>query len=237
MTRIPLEPLWGQPESHVSLHTHPRGRATLTSCPTGAPWAVGGPGGAVDRVRDGGPGLQQAGGRRGDRTAHPEVFEGAELLVALETGLEAIAEDPRAGYAGGGEGDLVPAQPLRVWGHGGTAPDPVGETPKMAAKASPRGRGRGCEEEAGLTLGRANRKRAGREVAPPTRRAPALSKPQPSTAQPSAAANRSARGAARLSQSRPVLGAGVGSTASQSKWSFGGASPPLTGRSGACWEL
>ena len=63
----------------------------------------------------------------------------------------------------------------------------------MAAKASPWGRGRGCEKKAGLTLGRANRRWAGREVIPPTRGAPALSKPQPSTAQLSAAANRSAR--------------------------------------------
>lgn len=214
VTRVPLGALWGPQEGHGSPHTGPRHRATLTSCPAGAPWAVGDPGRAVGGRGAGGAGLQQAGGRRGDGAAHPEVLEGTELLVALEAGLEAIAEEPRAGYAGGGEGDLVPAQPLGVGGHG-RARRPSGETPKWRRSARHGDVGRGCEKKAGLTLGRANRRRAGPEVTTPTRGAPALSKLQPSTAQlPGRGQSERAEGRSRAAE--PITA---------SSWRGGGGQP------------
>lgn len=229
VTGVLLGAPWGPQEGHGSPHTGPWHRATLTSCPAGAPWAVGDPGRAVDGRGAGGPGLQQAGGRRGDGAAHPEVLEGTELLVALEAGLEAIAEEPRAGYAGGGEGDLVPAQPLGVGGHG-RARRPSGETPKWRRSARHGDVGRGCEKKAGLTLGRANRRRTRPEVTTPTRGAPALSKLQPSTAQLSGR-DQSERAEGRSRAAEPILargrGAAVRGAVSQSEWEAGGASPPL----------
>lgn len=81
------------------------------------------------------------------------MFEDAELPVAPEARLEAIAEDDGAGHAGGGEGDLVPAQPLGAGGHGGARPGLIGATPKWRPRPRHRDGGGAVRKRRGLRRG------------------------------------------------------------------------------------
>lgn len=145
----PLGTLCGHQRGHRSPHTHPRGRPALTSHPSSSPRAAEAPGGAVRGAW--GPRLQQAGGRPSHGAAHREVLVGAELLVALETVLEAEAEEARAGDASGGEGDLVPAQLLGVRGHGRTGSS--GDTAERRPSARHAERGGAARKRRGLRGG------------------------------------------------------------------------------------